>query len=118
MRGELPSFTIVCSLIQGEETRKRVMNSNSKVLVPVINTETSVLYSSSNTGRNKSKEKKAKFNNEHCHRDGHTKDWYWVLHPHLKPTKFGNTEAKTVVHTKNPIAAGKNFQTQLDQLNR
>jgi hypothetical protein len=31
------------------------MNSNSKVLVPVINTETSVLYSSSNTGRNKSK---------------------------------------------------------------
>jgi hypothetical protein len=118
MRAELPSFITVCAIIQGEKTRKRVMNSDNKVLIP-SNTETSALYLSSKTGWNKNKEKRTKFNCEHCHRDGHTKDRCWVLHPHLKPAKFKNTEAKTVVHTENSTAAvGKNFQTQLDHLNR
>jgi hypothetical protein len=115
MRVELSSFTIVCAIIQGEETRKRVMNSENKVLVP---TETSALYLSSKTRWNKNKEKKVKFNCEHYHRDGHNKDRCSVLHPQLKPTKFRNTQAKIVVHTENSIVVGKNFQTQLDQLNR
>lgn len=111
----------MCAIIQGEETRKRVMNFDSKVMNPLGNIENSALYSSFKTGENrwnKNKEKKVKFNCEHCHRDGHTKDRCWVLHPYLKPTKFKNVEAKAVVHAENTATSDNNFQNQLDLLNR
>jgi Reverse transcriptase (RNA-dependent DNA polymerase)/Integrase core domain/gag-polypeptide of LTR copia-type/GAG-pre-integrase domain len=94
LRPELPSFGRVCSIIQSEEDRIRVMSSENKVASDL--TENSALNTVSNNrdrGDSGKGKEKTKFYCNHCRREGHSKERCWVLHPHLRPARSKPREA-------------------------
>lgn len=82
MRPQLPSFNTVCSIIQSEETRRRVMHSDSIVAPSIGSSEHFANAVSSNAKQSdggtqfvKGKGKKPlRFHCDHCDRDGHSKE--------------------------------------------
>ena len=76
MNTELPSFTSICSTIQREEVRRKVMNIGIKT-----NVSDARAYIS-NDKRYKGKHPNLKCH--HCNTPGHVKETCWILHPELK----------------------------------
>jgi Integrase core domain/gag-polypeptide of LTR copia-type/GAG-pre-integrase domain len=102
LRPELPTFNTVCSIIQSEETRRRVMTVKGKVESDT--TEVSAHYIKSGSkvtdakGKWKSKQNNGrKFHCDHCNREGHTKDRCWVLYPHLRQERGRSSGANANV---------------------
>ncbi|KAI4353408.1 hypothetical protein L6164_002361 [Bauhinia variegata] len=82
MSPEHPSLSSVCSTIQREEVRRKVMNVDHK----------SPLFDSRAYATNHKPKKEISYKGkrpdlkcEHCHRLGHLIERCWVLHPELKP---------------------------------
>jgi gag-polypeptide of LTR copia-type len=118
MRPELHSLITVCSIIQSEETRRRVMGKGSKV--NSHNSENYAHYSNSvNTGdgnrqlKGKKGKKGGKYHRDHCKNSGHSRDRCWVLFSHLKPTKFKAGEALLAAQTESD-----QMQLKLDHLTK
>jgi Integrase core domain/gag-polypeptide of LTR copia-type len=88
LRPELPSFSMVCSIIQNEEDRSRVMETEHKVTSESIENSALNIVSNNrdhlNLGRGKGN---SKYYCNHCRRDGHSRERCWVLHPHLRPSR-------------------------------
>jgi truncated hemoglobin YjbI len=113
LRTELPSLNSICSIIQGEETRKRVMSTNFK---NTISAENSAHYVApgNKSGDNrwtKGKMKKSKFFCDHCKKEGHSREHCYILHPHLRPARGRSTEAHVAVSDSHT-----DMQSQLNQL--
>ncbi|XP_056171795.1 uncharacterized protein LOC130139257 [Syzygium oleosum] len=95
MSSTLPNFATVCAIVQREETRCRVMTSNSKKGADLIESsahaaKTNGGHYGSDGGRfgsGKGKGRNKKFHCDYCDRDGHSKDHCWELYPHLRPYK-------------------------------
>jgi hypothetical protein len=82
MSSELPSLSAVCSTIQREEVRKKVMNAENKS--PLSDAHAfSVNRQPKAEGSHKGKRSDSKC--QHCHYPGHVIEKCWVLHPELKP---------------------------------
>lgn len=77
MNTELPSFTSVCSTIQREEVRRKVMNIGTKA-----NVSEARAYL---TNERKYRGKHPNLKCQHCNYPGHVKETCWILHPELKP---------------------------------
>jgi Reverse transcriptase (RNA-dependent DNA polymerase)/Integrase core domain/gag-polypeptide of LTR copia-type/GAG-pre-integrase domain len=120
-KSKFPSLGTICSLIQMDEDRRRVMPIETKVN---SYSENSAHYSAFNNKGNKGKERKPpKPHCDYCHRDGHTQDRCWVLHPHLRPQKGkGAPAANTTIHLSqegNPNADPTYLmQQQLNQMSQ
>jgi hypothetical protein len=117
MRLELPSLNTVCSIIQSEETQKRVMGRSSKVNPSnsdnYAHYSNSVKFGDENRSIKGKDKKRGKYQCNHCNRNGHTVDRCWVLYPHLKPAKLKSSSALLTTHSgSDPI------QQRLDQLTR
>ena len=131
MSAEIPSLNNVCTTIQREEIRKKVMNMETKTNAG--SSYSSAFVSSSKMSESKSfKSKKPNITCSYCGQKKHTRDRCWVLHPLLKP-KFNkdkgsqNSEAKAAVcfnsvpndimanFTSNPSALLGQFATYLQQ---
>ncbi|RVX15720.1 Retrovirus-related Pol polyprotein from transposon RE1 [Vitis vinifera] len=81
MSPELPSLKSVCSTIQREEVRRKVM-----IRETVTNSSDTRAYIAHKNYEGKSiKGKRLDLKCEHCNAPGHTSDRCWVLHPELKP---------------------------------
>jgi Reverse transcriptase (RNA-dependent DNA polymerase)/Integrase core domain/gag-polypeptide of LTR copia-type len=94
LRPELPSFIMVCSIIQSEEDRSRIMSSEHKVISELTENSALTIVSNRRDRYVKGKGKgNTKFYCDHCRRDGHTRERCWVLYPHLRPNKSKPQEA-------------------------
>ncbi|XP_026432417.1 uncharacterized protein LOC113329806 [Papaver somniferum] len=125
MSTELPSLSNVCATVQREETRKKVMNPNSKSIVDLDAAESSALMSSKDDKRrampfDKDKNSRAKgkrevFHCDHCNKTGHTKDRCWDIYPHLKATFDKNKLARAAVDDNSSFTIDqlKDFFNQL-----
>ena len=50
----------------------------------------------------------------HCKKEGHSEDRCWVLHPELKPTKFGNKrKPKTTATTQTDLGSNSGDETKV-----
>ena len=127
MSPELPSLKSVCSTIQREEVRRKVM-----IRETVTNSSDTRAYIAHKNYEGKSiKGKRLDLKCEHCNAPGHTSDRCWVLHPELKPKftkdkrggdhKRGfNHKANVAAQTtdsffSNPMALLKDFTTYLQE---
>ncbi|WJZ94875.1 hypothetical protein VitviT2T_013699 [Vitis vinifera] len=127
MSPELPSLKSVCSTIQREEVRRKVM-----IRETVTNSSDTRAYIAHKNYEGKSiKGKRLDLKCEHCNAPGHTSDRCWVLHPELKPKftkdkrggdhKCGfNHKANVAAQTtdsffSNPMALLKDFTTYLQE---
>ena len=127
MSPELPSLKSVCSTIQREEIRRKVM-----IRETVTNSSDTRAYIAHKNYEGKSiKGKRLDLKCEHCNAPGHTSDRCWVLHPELKPKftkdkrggdhKRGfNHKANVAAQTtdsffSNPMALLKDFTTYLQE---
>ncbi|RVW14453.1 Retrovirus-related Pol polyprotein from transposon RE2 [Vitis vinifera] len=127
MSPELPSLKSVCSTIQREEIRRKVM-----IRETVTNSSDTRAYIAHKNYEGKSiKGKRLDLKCEHCNAPGHTSDRCWVLHPELKPKftkdkrggdhKCGfNHKANVAAQTTdsffpNPMALLKDFTTYLQE---
>ena len=127
MSPELPSLKSVCSTIQREEVRRKVM-----IRETVTNSSDTRAYIAHKNYEGKSiKGKRLDLKCEHCNAPGHTSDRCWVLHPELKPKftkdkrggdhKRGfNHKANVAAQTTdsffpNPMALLKDFTTYLQE---
>ncbi|KAL6322438.1 hypothetical protein AAG906_008093 [Vitis piasezkii] len=127
MSPELPSLKSVCSTIQREEVRRKVM-----IRETVTNPSDTRAYIAHKNYEGKSiKGKRLDLKCEHCNAPGHTSDRCWVLHPELKPKftkdkrggdhKRGfNHKANVAAQTtdsffSNPMALLKDFTTYLQE---
>jgi gag-polypeptide of LTR copia-type len=88
LRPELPSFSMVCSIIQSEEDKSRVMSTEHKVISELTENSAlnTVLKDKDRWVKGKGKGN-SKFHCDHCRRDGHSRERCWVLHPHLRPNR-------------------------------
>jgi Reverse transcriptase (RNA-dependent DNA polymerase)/Integrase core domain/gag-polypeptide of LTR copia-type/GAG-pre-integrase domain len=93
LRPKLPSFSKVCSIIQSEEDRIRVMSSEQKVFSETAENSalTSVFNNKGSSTVEKGKGKK--YYCTHCRKEGHSNERCWVLRPHLRPTRSKPREA-------------------------
>jgi hypothetical protein len=58
--------------------------------------------------------KKEKPTCTHCKKEGHSEDRCWILHPELKPTKFGNKEKpKTTATTQTDLGSDSGDETKV-----
>ena len=82
MNSELPFFSSVCAIIQREETRRKVMNLETKNSLPE-----SKAYFSNHKFSDDRRDKGIRFDLKckHCNYGGHTIDKCWILHLELKP---------------------------------
>ncbi|KAM2569134.1 hypothetical protein TB2_009277 [Malus domestica] len=80
MTQELPSFTIVCHVIQREENRRRVMN-----VEPKSNSEARVFTTNHKATSDRVLGKKADWKCSYCNMKGHLREKCWILHLELKP---------------------------------
>ncbi|RVW45971.1 Retrovirus-related Pol polyprotein from transposon TNT 1-94 [Vitis vinifera] len=127
MSPELPSLKSVCSTIQREEVRRKVM-----IRETVTNSSDTRAYIAHKNYEGKSiKGKRLDLKCEHCNAPGHTSDRCWVLHPELKPKftkdkrggdhKRGfNHKANVAAQTtdsffSNPMALLKDFTTYVQE---
>ena len=127
MSPELPSLKSVCSTIQREEVRRKVI-----IRETVTNSSDTRAYIAHKNYEGKSiKGKRLDLKCEHCNAPGHTSDRCWVLHPELKPKftkdkrggdhKRGfNHKANVAAQTtdsffSNPMALLKDFTTYLQE---
>ncbi|KAJ3709290.1 hypothetical protein LUZ61_012995 [Rhynchospora tenuis] len=110
LRPELPSLTTVCSILQSEETRKRVMGTKVHNLPPSNDNYAHLSSGNSSDNSHASKggnKKGSKFYCDYCKKPGHSKDRCWNLYPHLKPAKMRTTEAHVAVTTDDHAVQGK-----------
>ena len=50
----------------------------------------------------------------HCNKEGHSEDHCWILHPELKPTKFGNKgKPKTTTITQTDLGSDLRDETKV-----
>ncbi|XP_038707186.1 uncharacterized protein LOC120002485 [Tripterygium wilfordii] len=82
MNHELPSLASVCSTIQREEVRRKVMNVNIKSDLSETRAYVAHVRQTEEKGY---KGRRPDLKCTHCNNSGHTKDRCWVLHPELKP---------------------------------
>ncbi|XP_026424451.1 uncharacterized protein LOC113320765 isoform X4 [Papaver somniferum] len=125
MSAELPSLSNVCATVQREETRKKVMNPNSKSIIDLDAAESSALMSSKDDKRrampfdkdqnSRAKGKREVFHCDHCNKTGHTKDRCWDIYPHLKATFDKNKLARAAVDDNSSFTIDqlKDFFNQL-----
>jgi hypothetical protein len=82
MSSKLSSLSAVCSTIQREEVRKKLMNAENKSLLSDAHALT-VNRQPKAEGSYIGKRSDSKC--QHCHYPGHVIEKCWVLHPELKP---------------------------------
>ncbi|XP_052191067.1 uncharacterized protein LOC127800483 isoform X2 [Diospyros lotus] len=125
MSPQLPSFAYVCSTIQREEVRKKVMNVEPK---STLSDTRAYAANRLPKGEISYKGKRPDLKCQHCHHLGHLVERCWVFHPELKP-KFSKDKgppkhrthvAETlqgdmVNYTSNPISLINEFATYLQQ---
>nr|XP_011466849.1 PREDICTED: uncharacterized protein LOC105352183 [Fragaria vesca subsp. vesca] len=88
MSFELPTLTSICSTIQREEVRRKVMNADTKATA----SESKVFASNSRSTEHRVyKGKRPDLWCTYCEHQGHLKDTCWILHPELKP-KFNKEQ--------------------------
>ncbi|XP_010555089.1 PREDICTED: uncharacterized protein LOC104824676 [Tarenaya hassleriana] len=71
---KLPSFSEVCAMIKKEEGAKKLFKGTCEI----------AHYRKVNVSNKLNKHIVC----EHCNKAGHTKNKCWILHPHLKPSRF------------------------------
>lgn len=82
MSSELPTLTSICSTIQREEVRRKVMNADTKATA----SESKAFASNSRSTEHRVyKGKRPDLWCTYCEHQGHLKDTCWILHPELKP---------------------------------
>ncbi|KAB2603998.1 hypothetical protein D8674_038776 [Pyrus ussuriensis x Pyrus communis] len=86
MNPELPSFASVCTTIQREEVRRKVMNVDVK---PSVSEARAFVTNHKSFGDKVYKGKRPDLKCLHCNNVGHLIDRCWILHPELKP-RFEN----------------------------
>ncbi|KAM1425821.1 hypothetical protein TB2_017749 [Malus domestica] len=80
MSVELPSLNTVCTIVQREEARRKVMSTK------VGDPESRAFVASDRRFEGKNfKGKKGEMQCSHCGQKNHLRDTCWVLYPHLKP---------------------------------
>ena len=90
MNPELPSFASVCTTIQREEVRRKVMNVDIKSSVSEAR---AFVTNHKSSGDRVYKGKRPDLKCLHCNNIGHLIDRCWILHPELKP-KFENKPSR------------------------
>jgi hypothetical protein len=110
MRADLPSLDTVCSIIQNEETQRRVMIPEAKIINSSPTENYAHLSKLKDTGKGK---KTSRFHCDYYNKGSHTKDRCWVLYPHFKVTKNRTSEANMC--TQSEVTT---VQHQLEQLNK
>ncbi|XP_021808903.1 uncharacterized protein LOC110752531 [Prunus avium] len=108
MSAEMPSFNTVCTTIQREEVRKKVMNVETKSGAGSSESKAFVAGAKKQASKN-FKGKKGNLECSYCEQKGHTKDRCWILHPHLKP-KFGKEGKGEQKHSANQVSAADDFE--------
>ncbi|KAI5349736.1 hypothetical protein L3X38_002625 [Prunus dulcis] len=107
MNPKLPSFASICTTIQREEVRRKVMNVDIKSSVSEAR---AFVTNHKSSGDRVYKGKRPDLKCLHCNNIGHLIDRCWILHPELKP-KFENKPsrdykgAQTRSHTNKNHAA-------------
>ncbi|KAI4352450.1 hypothetical protein L6164_006700 [Bauhinia variegata] len=125
MSPELPSFSSICSTIQREEVRRKVMKVEHKS--PLSDTRA---YATNHQPKRETyyKGKRPDLKCDHCHHLGHLIERCWVLHPELKP-KFAKDKGPSkhrahvtetlqgdmVNYNSNPISLINEFAAYLQQ---
>ncbi|XP_021826816.1 uncharacterized protein LOC110767548 isoform X2 [Prunus avium] len=77
MSTEMPSFNNICTIIQREEIRRKVMHSETKSHTVTSESKAFVV------DRRKGQRDPVKC--DYCGQPRHTRNRCWILHPHLKP---------------------------------
>ncbi|XP_019057785.1 PREDICTED: uncharacterized protein LOC109116574 [Tarenaya hassleriana] len=98
---KLPSFSEVCAMIKKEEGAKKLFKGTCEI----------AHYRKVNVSNKLNKHIVC----EHCNKAGHTKDKCWIIHPHLKPSKFKeNTPHGNPTKESAMVASTSEFVTKAD----
>ncbi|KAI5327777.1 hypothetical protein L3X38_027173 [Prunus dulcis] len=99
MNPELPSFASVCTTIQREEVRRKVMNVDIKSSVSEAR---AFVTNHKSSGDRVYKGKRPDLKCLHCNNIGHLIDRCWILHPELSQTNPADliNEFSAYLHTK------------------
>ncbi|XP_078159026.1 uncharacterized protein LOC144554589 isoform X2 [Carex rostrata] len=115
LRPELPSFNTVCSIIQSEEDRSRVMSTEHKVISePTENSALNVVSKDRDRWSKGKGKGTSKFYCDHCRRDGHSRERCWVLHPHLRPNKSKPHEVNFCADDNSAMETNRNSATETE----